>query len=744
MNRKRIAGHLPAALLCILMAMLCAFVPLLNACGEEVARTLTVGVPTDRCPMFYLDAETGEIAGIGADLLRFAAEEAGYSVTFVAIGEGTLKEALDNDAYDLVMPFGSDIASASGQATIVSDNLLRTPFTLVTANNRALPPLNNLRVGMLRSLGGAAETVQQLYPGMQIVFYASMDDCVKALRTGEVDALLHNSYVWSYVLQKPPYSDLKVQPSAMFSMDFRVGTLDTPGGRETISCLNRGIAAISEPRSQAVILDYTTRKLYRYDLLDYIRQYGLVVLLGLLLFIALAVIAVQRIHDVRAEQAEKMRQLIDRDPLTGVYSADGFRKRVEELIRMHPENQYMLSFANIKNFKFINDSLGNAAGDELLKFWASKTLEKLSDEEAMGRITGDRFAVLRLAEGNETPTLDDQTVIDSVRNYFVDRGYENRLQVCGGVYVLTPEDYREVNVDHMLDCARVAEKRVRGTRSDGYEFYNPEQWEKGKRTAEIISRLPEALKSGEISVWYQPQVNYDTGEITGAEALSRWDHAKLGAIGPTEFIPVLEEAGLIYDLDCFVWETVCRDLQKWNREGHHQSVSVNLSRYDIRDDQSILEHFTRLIRAYDLTPDQLRIEITETAYVENPVLLVQTTEKLRELGFRVEMDDFGSGYSSLHMLKELPVDRVKLDLYFLTETGDQERGRIIVSSMIRMGSSLGMEVIAEGVENENQAAFLHSAGCSEMQGYYFYKPMDVQAFEKVMAKETGSDDGQGR
>ena len=268
-------------------------------------------------------------------------------------------------------------------------------------------------------------------------------------------------------------------------------------------------------------------------------------------------------------------------------------------------------------------------------------------------------------------------------------------------------------------------------RSDGYEFYNPQQWEKGKHIAEVTNRLPAALEAGDIQVWYQPQVDYETGKITGAEALCRWDHKKLGWLQPTDFISTLEESGLIFDLDKYVWDKVCQDLHRWNEQGHRRFISVNVSRCDIREDRDIPKHFHDLIKQYDLDPEQLRIEITETAYAENSALLIRTTEQLREYGFQVEMDDFGSGYSSLHMLKEVPVDRIKLDLRFLTDAGDPERGRIIIGYMIRMIRSLGMQMITEGVETKEQADFLFSQGSTEMQGYYFHRPMPVQDYEQL-------------
>jgi diguanylate cyclase (GGDEF)-like protein len=726
--------RIPAGLIAAVFLFAFALSPSVAAAGGK-GDPLTVGVPVDRCPVFYSDAKTGEAVGIGVDLMRTAAEEAGYDVTFRPIREGTLKEALDNPEYDVLMPFGSPVPSASGQKTIVSENLTQTPFTLVTEGNREnLPPLNQLRVGMLRSLGAGAETVGQLFPGIDIVLYDTMGESVKALRSGEVDALLHNSYVWSYVLQKPSYSDLSVQPAAMFSMDFRAGALDTPAGEAVIERLNGGIAQLTDTRRQAVVLDHTSRRLYRYDLSDYLYRFGLILFLAALLLAALVIITLQKRRELVQEHEKKLRQLIEHDPLTGVLSLDGFRKRVAELLRTHPNTPYFLSYNNIKNFKYINDSLGMDAGDELLRFWAKLSQERLTEEEAICRIGSDHFAILRSAGGEEKMLRDKREVLDPVRTYFVDRGKGKRVQICSGVYVLTPKDYQDIDVDHLLDFARVAEKRVRDNHKDGYEFYNPDQWEKGKRVADVVSYLPEAIRSGELKVWYQPQVDYQKGEITGAEALCRWNHAKLGWLQPAEFIPALEEAGLIYELDTFVWDKVCQDLHRWNQEGKRRYVSVNLSRSDIREDRNIPGHFYNLIQAYGLDADQLRIEITETAYAENPEQLILTTVKLREFGFQVEMDDFGSGFSSLHMLKEVPVDRIKLDLHFLTGTGEPERGRIVISYVIQMARSLGMNLIAEGVENVAQARFLRSRGCCEMQGFYFFKPMPAEEFENLNGK----------
>ena len=734
---KRFCARLAAPV--VLAAAVLSLLPAPVSAGEEPGggQTLVVGIPQGRCPLFYSDPKSGRPVGIGVDLMKAAADQAGFSgVSFRFIEEATLKDALDNGGYDLVMPFGSAVSSASGKPSIVSENLFQTPFTLVTQPDRfqEIPTLNKLKVGMLYSQAGVAETVRAAFSGIQITLYPNIAQSVKALRIGQVDALLHNSYVWSYVLQKPSYADLTIQPAAMISMDFRAASLESARARELIARLNEGIARVPDTRKQAIILDYTTRRLYRYDFGDYLYQYGIVIVLGVLLIAALIAIVLLRMRAAHLEQEERMRRLIDYDQLTGLLNVNGFRKQVARLLSEHPDAQYVLAYNNIRDFKFINQSLGRTAGDMLLKFWAARAVEKIGEDEAIGRLEADHFAILRRISGAEQIQNDEHNLFDPLRNFFVSQGKDNRVQICSGLYVLTPRDFKNIDVDLMLDKARAAERRVHKNLTVNYEFYNPEQWEKGRQISDIVNSLPSAIRSGEIQVWYQPQVDFKTGRITGAEALCRWKHSKLGWLSPAVFIPALEESGLVFDLDCFVWERVCQDLHRWNEQGMRRVVSVNVSREDINHDRDIPGHFRRLVETYAISPEQLHIEITESAYVERPELLINTTEQLRAYGFEVEMDDFGSGHSSLNMLKEVPVDRIKLDLHFLTSSGDPDKSRTIVHCVIQMMTQLGMKLIAEGVETIDQAKFLLSKGCAEMQGYYFHKPMPVEDFERLGEK----------
>ncbi len=268
----------------ILILLICIFIMHVSIAmssyyAAAAKKTLTVGVPVDRCPMIYVDSKTDKIVGIGVDLLSEVGEAAGYKMRFKAIKEENLKAALDNRDYDLVMPLGSTITSASGQQTIITDSLVETPMTLVTVNKQALPNFNNIKVGMLKSQAGVAESLKQTLPGIDITLYENVPECVKMLKAGKVDALLHNSYVWSYILQKPSYSDLTIHPSAVISMEFYAGAVDTPESRKIIEKLNSDIANLTDSQRQAVILDYTTRKLYRYGFFDYLYEYRFILVI---------------------------------------------------------------------------------------------------------------------------------------------------------------------------------------------------------------------------------------------------------------------------------------------------------------------------------------------------------------------------------------------------------------------------------------------------------------------------------
>lgn len=250
---------------------------------------------------------------------------------------------------------------------------------------------------------------------------------------------------------------------------------------------------------------------------------------------------------------------------------------------------------------------------------------------------------------------------------------------------------------------------------------------------ELLNDIPTAIKREEFEVWFQPKIDYNKKRLIGAEALVRWRHPEKGLISPEKFIPMLERSDYIAAVDMFVIEKTCRYMRKWMDKISDIpiTVSVNLSRNDIYD-ESLCGVLEQLTEKYNIPKNSLKLEITESVYMDNPEVFIESVDRLKQSGFVIEMDDFGSGYSSLNTLKDIDIDVLKLDMKFLSDSNRIEKSKTIISSVINMAEALGLPVIAEGVETKQQAETLLSYGCKYMQGYYFSKPVPAEDYEKML------------
>ena len=583
--------------------------------------------------------------------------------------------------------------------------------------------MSDISVGMLQSLGGAADTVRQLFPGIEITMYETMDECVKALREGKVDALLHNSYVWSYVLQKPSYSDLVVQPSAMFSMDFRAGTKDTPEGHLIIERLNGGIAALTDTRRQAIVLDHTSRRLYKYDLSDYLYQYGLVILLVVLLITAIIVIAIQRIHTVRKEQEKKLRY----DNLTGLPRMSYFfelsqasRGRVRE-----KGGTPVLMYVDFSGMKFFNTKYGFFEGDNLLRAFANILSSTFGNEHCC-RISADHFAVQ-----TEKTGLDDklQELFDQCRG--MNDG--KNLPVHIGVYT---EESEQVHVSIACDRAKMACSELSGRYETAVNYYSHDLSEDAEKRQYIIENLDRAIEEKWIKLYLQPIIRAVNGQVCDVEALARWIDPEKGFLSPADFIPVLEDAGLIYKLDLYMVDQVLEAIKVQKVDGFNIIPhSINLSRSDFTA-CDIVEEIRKRVEAAGVSRDRITIEITESVIGRDFDFMKEQVERFQKLGFPVWMDDFGSGYSSLEVLQNIRFDLLKFDMSLMRKLDEGEAGKTMLTELMRMATSLGMDTVCEGVETEKQVRFLQEIGCSKLQGYYYSKPIPFESIREMFRSGT--------
>lgn len=301
-----------------------------------------------------------------------------------------------------------------------------------------------------------------------------------------------------------------------------------------------------------------------------------------------------------------------------------------------------------------------------------------------------------------------------------------------GIYVIRE---RDLSVDAMYDRANLAAKQCKGNYIENYAFYVDEMREDIVREQQIVNHMRHALDEEEFVLYLQPKYSLQDNRICGAEVLVRWAKPEGGMISPGEFIPIFERNGFITKLDYYVWEKTCKLLAGWIAEGKKPSpVSVNISRVSLYNPR-LVEAICGLTDRYHIPRELLELELTESAYTTNPKAIKETMERLQKEGFSILMDDFGSGYSSLNVLKDIAVDVLKIDMKFLSDTDQEGRSQNILASVVRMAKWLNLPVIAEGVERREQVDFLHSVGCEYVQGFYFARPMPVSDYEKLVSEK---------
>ncbi|MDD4509391.1 MAG: EAL domain-containing protein [Oscillospiraceae bacterium] len=416
------------------------------------------------------------------------------------------------------------------------------------------------------------------------------------------------------------------------------------------------------------------------------------------------------------------------DELTGLYSRNSFFMKAGELIAAREPGYYVLACFDVDGFKVINDQYGTDKGDEVLRHIAETFRNGFEPEGGVCcRITADNFAVLYPCR-----FMDSERLAEIRRKAAEFGGLTMPISFSIGRYIV---DDPSLSVSAMYDRAVLAKATVKGRYDVHIGQYDESMRSRLIHERQIVTEMHAALTAGQFEVWFQPQVNHISGALVGAEALVRWRHPTSGLlVPPGEFIPVFERNGFIYEMDKYIWEQVCILLRKWLDAGQSPlPVSVNISRYDMfRDD--FFDVLTELVEKYNIPIELLRLEVTETAFAKTAEQIITIVKRLIDYGFTVEIDDFGSGYSSLNTLKDVPAQVLKLDMKFLENSGDTARGGNIVESVVRMAKWLNMTVIAEGVETTAQADYLKSIGCYYVQGYLYAKPMPVAEYETLASK----------
>lgn len=432
-----------------------------------------------------------------------------------------------------------------------------------------------------------------------------------------------------------------------------------------------------------------------------------------------------RIRDVTREQQEVKKGIYEatHDRLTGLYTREYLYQSISEISQSFQERQYLIVFVDIKNFKIVNDVFGNEFGDYALQCIAEWVRRDMSEYCRYGRLVGDTFGIC-VPEEEFAPEEREK----ELSNFIIQKDNTTyQLLIHLGVYRVEPED-NDVSV--MFDRAHLALSTIQDEYKTHIAYYNKEIREKILWNQNISSQLGEAIQTRAVRPYLQPIADRE-GHIVGAEALARWIHPEHGFMSPALFIPIFEKNGMIAEVDKHIWRCACEVLSEWQKENRNLFISVNISPKDFYF-IDVISEIQSLVKEFQIPPEILRIEITETVMMTEAENRMQILEDFRKAGFIVEMDDFGSGYSSLNMLKDMPVDVLKIDMKFLSKTGDKDKAKTIVKNIIHLSEELGISALTEGVETKEQYQILSQMGCSLFQGYYFAKPLPVEEFEKML------------
>lgn len=409
------------------------------------------------------------------------------------------------------------------------------------------------------------------------------------------------------------------------------------------------------------------------------------------------------------------------DKLTGLYSKDFFYRKANELISENPNKKYSIICTNIENFKLYNDIFGLKKGDELLRNIADNIRKHAPKNTICGRYEADRFLLIREREQEKH----DRELFFNTQIPLID----NNVILKWGIYEIND---KSISIEQSCDRALLAVDSIKGQYNIHFALYDDVMREKMIREKAITDVMEKAIEENQFIVYLQPKYDLNNDTMAGAEALVRWIHPTWGFMSPAEFIPLFEKNGFITSLDLYVWERALQYLQEFKLKGYPMlPISVNVSRADIYQ-TDIVKKLLDLTKKYDIEPKYLHLEITETAYAEDPGKIIETVEILKAHGFILEMDDFGSGYSSLNMLNDMKLDILKLDTKFIQSEMSKPISRSILRFIINLAHWMGLTVVAEGVETADQVQRLRNISCDYVQGYFFSRPIPKADFEELL------------
>ena len=680
----------------------------------------------DQRPTCYV--ENGQTKGIWVEVLKLLSEKSGIQFELESAGsEEYSVENLDKILQDgyLLLRTQRAMEHTEGETKNVSSNAITSvSLSYVKRQSSVVEEESGEQIiAMSKDLSYLQPIILEENKGYKVCYYSNVKDCLEALLREEVDLVIQNTHRVSYLMQKPEYAEKLMEVSGVNHSN--AICIVAPADQEMlINIINRAIHHISNDEINSIIKKELLMNPYPLALEDIVYLYWewmIVILLGIIAAIVVYTVVTRKMADMRIQKKEyeHLQKKIQLDELTGLYNRTFFYEKAKDQIENTNEDMCIVTM-DISNFKVVNELYGINAGDELLKDVAGQ-IQALDARHDMvlARFMADHYYLCM-------PKAEfDEIVLPNHFDTFLE---DMDIRVVYGVFFV--EDKKNMPVNVMCDRAFVAAHDKPYHYQEYIHYYDEEERRGILEEQEIEKDMEKALKERQFYIVVQPKYHPQTGEIVGGETLVRWQHPQKGIISPGVFIRVFEKDGFIIQLDYFVWEETCR-LQRLLKDKGIKTVpiSINVSRAHFYGSE-LINKLHELIEKYGLTTEDIELEITESICGDDSDNIYEMMRQLQDDGFKIAMDDFGSGYSSLNMLKEMPLDILKMDLKFLD--GEQEKSRKILKSLIELAETMDLKVVVEGVEILSQVEFLQQFKNCILQGYYFSRPVVAEVFEEML------------
>ena len=672
----------------------------------------------------HYDSNSKKIIGSTAVMMDKLSEISGMKLKLV--GYDTLKDciaALNNGEVQAICGGVNSYSASSYPELWVSAPYARVPIAAAGKPGSTVSARSRIAVPVCG--GDISQFVTDIYPSAQILHYEDERSCFEAVERGEADVVFYGAYdLLSMIKESYPGMELIEVKSSFHSECIAFPAENEELYRilgKSIACYGYNISQIDAYNSISSGVGVPTATN------QFLEKYLVWIIVGILLILG-AIFVVICVTSFRTRRDS------DIDALTGGRSKKKFFEDTKKLLkRVNPDN-WAVALFDIDKFKYVNDRLGYEEGNRMLERLHKTVSDHLDREEVFARTSDDNFVmVIKNASDNDlTARLTDIfNEFDRRNSLFVKYPVVFSAGICRLNQCAHESRHGEVDINAAIDRCKIAKSTLKGTHYSSIAFYDGSIRDRALREKDYESLMPAALKRREFQCYLQPKYGLRSRNIEGAEALIRWNSPDFGFISPGDFIPIAEKNGFVVELDFFILEEVCRTMRHWIDDGKKPVViSVNQSRLHLNYDDYIWR-LREIVDKYDIPYEYIELELTESVFTENAEKLLKIMHKLHEIGFKLSLDDFGSGYSSLNMLKDIPVDVVKIDKEFFNDTMNTQKGRAVISTVVDLAKNLDMDVISEGVETKEQVEFLTEIHCAMVQGYYFSKPMPIDEFEKL-------------